>query len=252
MTDTDRILSWLRDAMNAAQLAAEKAAALCGCHPPAPSWTFGDETTGGRILVGDDPHPEVKRKIGRRWNGSYEGLFMAEHIVRNDPDAVLRRIAADRQLLDDLLAERHDDSEEDVWYACAALMDDDGDPVCPDETRAPGLCDCGRDARVTRRVRLLAEAWGWTEAATKADEVETVLDDAAEIVAPEGGLPQLVPWWVVDSLWEAEREKMRQRKSPGYYYFNRPPANAERPHSPGCYEASWGWVHVKPGCHCPR
>lgn len=20
----------------------------------------------------------------------------------------------------------------------------------------------------------------------------------------------------------------------------------------GCYEASWGWVHVKPGCHCPR
>ena len=20
----------------------------------------------------------------------------------------------------------------------------------------------------------------------------------------------------------------------------------------GCYEASWGWVHVKPGCRCPR
>lgn len=20
----------------------------------------------------------------------------------------------------------------------------------------------------------------------------------------------------------------------------------------GCYEASFGWVHVKPGCHCPR
>ena len=25
------------------------------------------------------------------------------------------------------------------------------------------------------------------------------------------------------------------------------------PTIPGaCYEASWGWVHVKPGCHCPR
>ena len=22
--------------------------------------------------------------------------------------------------------------------------------------------------------------------------------------------------------------------------------------SPGCYEASWGWVHVRPGCRCPR
>ena len=20
----------------------------------------------------------------------------------------------------------------------------------------------------------------------------------------------------------------------------------------GCYEASWGWVHVKPDCHCQR
>lgn len=20
----------------------------------------------------------------------------------------------------------------------------------------------------------------------------------------------------------------------------------------GCYEASFGWVHVRPGCHCPR
>lgn len=22
--------------------------------------------------------------------------------------------------------------------------------------------------------------------------------------------------------------------------------------SSGCYEASWGWVHVRPGCRCPR
>ena len=22
--------------------------------------------------------------------------------------------------------------------------------------------------------------------------------------------------------------------------------------SPGCYEASWGWVHSRPSCRCPR
>lgn len=29
--------------------------------------------------------------------------------------------------------------------------------------------------------------------------------------------------------------------------------NTREPHRPaGCYEASFGWVHVKPGCTCPR
>jgi hypothetical protein len=154
---------WLREAMDAATRAASKAAELCGCHPPAPSWIFGDEATDGRIAVVDDPHPGVKRKIGRRWNGSYEGMAMAEHVVRHDPAAVLRRIAADRKMLDDLLVEGHLSSEDDTWYACASLVDADGDPVCPDDTRAPGPCDCGRDARVQRRVRLLAEGYGWTE-----------------------------------------------------------------------------------------
>lgn len=29
--------------------------------------------------------------------------------------------------------------------------------------------------------------------------------------------------------------------------------NAGDPQRPaGCYEASFGWVHVKPGCTCPR
>ncbi|WP_158997216.1 DUF6221 family protein [Streptomyces aureus] len=104
MTDLERMAVWLRDVMDAAELAAQKAAEVCGCHPPAPSWSFrdGDEPTDGRILVVDDPHPRPKRKIGRRWNTSYEGLFMAQHIVRHDPAAVLRRIAADRMMLADL------------------------------------------------------------------------------------------------------------------------------------------------------
>lgn len=91
----------LRAALDAAQKVAEAAAAVCGCHPPVPSWTFGDETTKGRILIVDDPHPTLHRKMGRRWNGSYEGMFTAQHIVLNDPAAVLRRIAADREILED-------------------------------------------------------------------------------------------------------------------------------------------------------
>lgn len=94
-------IEFLEAAHKQAEKAAEKAAALCGCHPPKPSWSFrdGDEPTDGRILVADDPHPDLKRKISRRWNGSYEGLFMAEHIVLHDPEAVLRRVAAERKIL---------------------------------------------------------------------------------------------------------------------------------------------------------
>lgn len=80
----------------------------------------------------------------------------AEHIVRHDPARVLREIDAKRQLLADFLAEPHFRNEEDNWYTCAALVDEDGEPVCIDESRAPGPCDCGRDARVHRRAVILA------------------------------------------------------------------------------------------------
>lgn len=33
------------------------------------------------------------------------------------------------------------------------------------------------------------------------------------------------------------------------YYHRRP---EERRTSGSCYKASWGWVHVRPGCRCPR
>lgn len=138
MSDTDRMVAWLREALDAAQRDAEKAAVLCGCCPPAPSWSFrdGDEPTDGRILIVDDPHPDVKRKIGRRWNGSYEGMFMAEHIVRHDPASVLRRIAADRKTLDDC-----DDVLHDFVFGEFRKLAED-------------------------TVRNMAEGWGWTEETT--------------------------------------------------------------------------------------
>jgi len=78
------------------------------------------------------------------------------HIARHEPARVLREVEAKRQLLADVLAEQHFSHEEDHWYSCAALTDDQGDPLCFDEARAPGPCDCGRDNRVQRRLHFLA------------------------------------------------------------------------------------------------
>lgn len=107
---------WIGQQIDETERLARRAAALCGCHLPAPSWSFrdGDGPTDGRILVVGEPHPSLKRKIGRRWNGSYEGLFMAEHIVRHDPEAELRRCAADRKIL-----ARHDLDPNACWADAA-------------------------------------------------------------------------------------------------------------------------------------
>jgi hypothetical protein len=152
MTDTDRMVVWLRETLDAAEVAATKTAALCGCHPPAPHWSFrdGDGPTDGRILVVDEPHPGLKRKIGRRWNGSYEGLAMAEHIVRHDPAAVLRRIAADRKIL-----EAHPVDTDIINPGYGKHVADFGCRTCHDwdgVTEGYGWCDT---------VRLLAEGYGW-------------------------------------------------------------------------------------------
>jgi hypothetical protein len=96
----DDLIAFLRARLDEDEQAARKAASLCGCHPDAPSWLFGDDATDGRILVADDPHPQVKRRLRRRWNGSYDGLFMAEHIVRHDPAHVLRKVEAGRKLIE--------------------------------------------------------------------------------------------------------------------------------------------------------
>ena len=92
-------------------------------------------------------------------NGRNEHLLMA----RNDPASVLRRVKADRAILADLLAERHLVVDGDCWFTCTAATEDRDGGACCDDDRRGGPCDCGRDARVERRVRLLAESWGWEE-----------------------------------------------------------------------------------------
>jgi hypothetical protein len=151
VTDTDRMIVWLRQAMDAAQQRAEAAANETG----SADWEYRDDfriyaTSPPGFMVADvdyrDPAP---------------GTFMAD----NDPATVRRRITADRKMLDDLLADGHDRNIEDAWYSCGSLTDPDTEGSCLDETRH-GKCDCGRDTHVERRVRLLAEAWGWSEGTT--------------------------------------------------------------------------------------
>lgn len=81
---------------------------------------------------------------------------IANHMMAWDPARVLREIDAKRQLLADVLSEPHFMSADDHWNTCPAVVDEDGVPVCLDESRAPGPCDCGREARVARRLHLLA------------------------------------------------------------------------------------------------
>lgn len=150
---------WITQQIDATEQAARKAAELCGCHPPAPSWEFDDEATDGRIRIIGEPHPTLKRKIGRRWNGSYEGMFMAEHIVRHDPAAVLRRCAADRKIL----ARHHLDPDVHWTPACkgCGTYGDQELPETDNLNECPELLD-------------LAEAHGLTpEILATLDEPET-------------------------------------------------------------------------------
>ncbi|MFJ8006101.1 hypothetical protein [Streptomyces fagopyri] len=85
-----------------------------------------------------------------------------EHMARHDPAAVRARIACDRMLLDDLLAEKHHVADDDAYTCPAATTVRDGG-------RNPyqqGLCDCGLDARTVRRVQLLALGYEDVDTAT--------------------------------------------------------------------------------------
>jgi hypothetical protein len=132
----------LREAMDAAQRDAEAAAERAW----SPHWEYDELVHEIRDLNNGNTlatiyHPEI-------------GAF----VVANSPAAVLRRIAADRKMLGDLLAEKHDVCE-DSWYSCLAAADN-GDRDGNQD------CTCGRDERVERHVSNLAEGWGWTGEAT--------------------------------------------------------------------------------------
>lgn len=142
----DDLPAWLTTAMDAAQRDAEAAR----------------EGAEGRWRRDGFPYREAGRiedDLGSVvvYNEGSPTEEQATHIARHNPAAVLRRIAADRKLIADLLDERHVVAD-DPWFSCAAATERDGG--CSEAGRWGKPCDCGRDERVERRLRIIAEGYG--------------------------------------------------------------------------------------------
>jgi hypothetical protein len=158
MTDTDRMVVWLRETLDRA----EQIARIIDPGGYAPqtwhvmpsrsrrwAWVYSKSR-----LLGEPPEAaarEDEQPVAIVRTGRNEHL----HIAGQDPDAVLRRIAADRKIL----AEHADDGYGD----CKRCADNhDGD------------CECGTVSYSgyhlreqlgypCATIRNLAEGWGWTE-----------------------------------------------------------------------------------------
>lgn len=120
-------------------------------------WSVNDESFAESIRATDG----TEVVAGGRWGGEapvFESTEDALHIAAHDPARTLLEIEAKRQLLADALAEKHV-VVEDCWYTCPAATEErDGGETCNDaDSDKP--CNCGRDARVERRLRLLAMSY---------------------------------------------------------------------------------------------
>jgi hypothetical protein len=126
-------LVYLTAALDAAEKAAEAAKGTGDGN-----WTL-DETYGessriedksrrGRVIVYDEGAPDEDE---------------AAHIVRHDPAAVLRRVAADRRILA---------GHVNAWGGCS---------TCTDRSN-PDPRQWGIIVYPCDTVRLMAEGWGWT------------------------------------------------------------------------------------------
>lgn len=144
MTDTDRMVAWLRETLDAAQRIAHAAcwdeqSAAWTARPPRASYeryTVVDYLDDGVVAV----TPE---------NADDDGV--GQHIALNDPAAVLRRIAADRKILD--------------WHTTRHTVVD-GDYCCdcdgPCTHKGEARCEvCGENGCYT--LHFLAEGYGWKD-----------------------------------------------------------------------------------------
>ncbi|GHB55586.1 hypothetical protein GCM10010331_49270 [Streptomyces xanthochromogenes] len=131
MTETDRMLLWLRKTMAAAERDAEAAGGDEWRRQAHPSDTVAIYDSEDEPVVYDEGSPSEEQQA---------------HIICNSPAAVLRRIAADRKLL-----ELHQPVP--GWPdECTTCLSDRGSWP---ETWSGDTCPC-------RTIRLLAESWGWS------------------------------------------------------------------------------------------
>jgi hypothetical protein len=161
MTDTDQLVVWLREALGAAQADAE-AATPGPWHVTEYDWQTDFDAGVGTSLGEVDV-------VGHGYEGGgVERVEDARHIVRHAPAAVLRRIAADRQLLD---LHRNDNGD---CAVCADPLESSDD--------VEGNREWSRSAQYfpCATVRLLAEGWGWTDTRSTANWPECMCTPSGE------------------------------------------------------------------------
>jgi hypothetical protein len=160
------VVAWLRAELDRVEQLAQATTA----YQPYDEWT----------PVGVDEDRDTARScwevalIARPAVRSPSARSLMEHIAVHDPATVLRRVAADRQILDEHQSQRHakwrgpgswDPCE---LPGCRCVDVPEGSPEA-DLIVGCGTCASGHpyDAVVEhypcRTVRLLAEAYGWTE-----------------------------------------------------------------------------------------
>ena len=124
-------------------------------------WLDVDEASAARAQSLRDKLDDPRREIAQAVRDG------AEHTWREtaaDPARMLREVKAKRDLIAAILAEKHDWVAGDEFYSCSQAVDYAGlnhesrEPgsACSDPDRAGQPCDCGRDARVERLLRILA------------------------------------------------------------------------------------------------
>jgi hypothetical protein len=101
-------------------------------------------------------YPEQDPEHYDEFDSCYRHIEVAQATPYRDATYGLADIAAKLAIIDDLLAERHHVNDGDCWYTCPAATEErDGGETC-DDSRHGYPCDCGRDAGIERRLRLLA------------------------------------------------------------------------------------------------
>lgn len=81
-------------------------------------------------------------------------LYWTEECHCGVPAQVLAEVAAKRAIIDDLLAEPHHVDDEDPYHSCERVW-----KANPAPGYGSAVCTCGRDQRVERRIRILAQPY---------------------------------------------------------------------------------------------
>lgn len=148
MTDTDGMVLWLREAMDAAQRDAE---AADGAEWSVEDLRIIDQRDGVSIETGREPGTVLIGNGLRIGSGVPAALA---HVARHSPAAVLRRIAADRKILE---AHPHTTrvitgyGQHTAGFGCENCHNWDGVP------EGRGNCEM---------ILALAEGYGWAEGTT--------------------------------------------------------------------------------------